>query len=363
MARSDRRHVVILAGGKGTRFWPEGRETRPKQVLALDGDDRRPLLRATVDRVAPICEGGAPWIVAPRSLAREIRRVVPDVPARRFLWEPEARNTTAAVAFAAAAVAREAGPQEIVVVVPADHHVEPAAAYRRALSAMAERARRTGRILTLGLRPTFPATGYGYLALGPKQAATAAGPVYAVDRYVEKPALAVAKRYVRGGRHLWNGGTFAFSPEAFLVALMRHEKASAMEFVGTVATRSPRALARAYRATPKTSVDYAVMEKERDLEVLAARLDWDDLGSWDAVTRHARADGAGNVMGRGSVAVDAKGNLVRALDGTTVALLGVDDLVVVRTKDALLVARRGCGEDVRRVVAALEKAGRKDLLA
>jgi mannose-1-phosphate guanylyltransferase/mannose-6-phosphate isomerase len=354
-------HVVILAGGKGTRFWPEGRESRPKQMLALDGDDPRPLVGLVAQRVAALCRDGSPWIVAPRSLEKALRAACPGVARARFLWEPAARNTAAAVAFAAAAIARE-DPGAAMVVVPADHHVAPAAAYRTALTTMGARAAESGRIVTLGLKPTFPATGYGYLHVGASRGTSRAGAFRAVRRYVEKPSLAVAKRFVKGGKHLWNAGTFAFRPEVFLDALARHEPAAGAAFRGYVRTGTARALARAYAMTPATSVDYAVMERERDLEALCARLSWDDLGSWDAVIRHAAPDRAGNRLPRGAVAVDATDNFARALDGTAIALLGVSDLVVVRTRDALLVAKRGRGEDVREVVARWRAAGREDLL-
>jgi mannose-1-phosphate guanylyltransferase/mannose-6-phosphate isomerase len=362
MKRQPHDHVAVLAGGKGTRFWPVGRASRPKQVLALDGDDPRSLVRSTYDRVAPLCDRGGPWIVASRTLGPSLRRLLPAAARARTLLEPEPKNTAAAVALAAHAVA-SVDPDASVAVVPSDHHVAPDGAYREALRALLGRARASGRILTLGLRPTFPATGYGYLEVGEARAETTAGPVHAVARYVEKPARPAANRFVRSGRHLWNLGTFAFTPKAFLDAFATHFPEGAQAFAPVLATKrfGPR-LAAAYRAVPSISVDYAVMEKCRDLEVLATSFDWDDLGSWDAVARHASADAQGNVLGAGHLAVDAVDCFVRADDGTAVALLGVSDLIVVRTKDALLVARRGRGEDVRKVYEAWKAKGREDLL-
>ncbi|HVG93787.1 MAG TPA: sugar phosphate nucleotidyltransferase, partial [Planctomycetota bacterium] len=205
--------------------------------------------------------------------------------------------------------------------------------------------------------------GHGDLEIGARRARTAAGPVHAVRRYVEKPARAAAQRYVRSRKFLWNLGTFAFRPRVFLAAMERHFAPGARAFARVFAgARGPRALASAYRACPSLSVDYAVMEACPDLEVVAADFAWDDLGSWDAVARQVAPDAAGNRMDRRHVAVDARGCFVRADDGTTVALLGVSDLIVVRTKDALLVARAGRGEEVRRVHDLLARAGREDLL-
>lgn len=363
MAKPHARHVGILAGGSGTRFWPVGRRSRPKQLLALDGDDPRPLLRATYDRVAPLCDRKGPYVVAAKALGPAIRRLLPRLPADRLILEPAPRNTAPAIAVLAHAIRSEHGDAPFAVV-PSDHHVAPDTRYRDALAAMIDRAGATGRPQTLGLPPAFPATGYGYLEVGPRVARTRPGPVHAVHRYVEKPPLAVAKRYVRGGRHLWNLGTFAFRPTAFLAEFRRllPEAADALAPVLSRARWRP-GLAPAFAACPSVSVDYGVMERARDVEVLRADFDWDDLGSWDAVARHARRDPRGNALGRADVVLDAKDCLVRTDDGTAVALIGVDDLLVVRTKDALLVARKGRGEDVRRIHDALRLAGRDDLLA
>jgi mannose-1-phosphate guanylyltransferase len=355
------RHVVVLAGGRGTRFWPVGRESRPKQMLPLDGDDPRPLLRATVDRVRPLCAGGSPWVVANRSIERDVRRLLPEVPRARLLFEPEGRNTAAAVGLAAHAVAA-AAPDASVAVVPSDHHAAPAARYRAALEACLDRAATTDAVVTVGIRPTRPATGYGWLALGRLVARTKAGPVHEVSRFVEKPTEARAKAFLRGGRHLWNAGVFVFRPAVFLAALDRRLPEAARRLAAAAERGlSPRALERAYDGMPSVSVDHGVMEHERAIEALAARLDWDDLGSWDAVARHARPDRDGSSLPAGAIAVGSRRCVVRG-DGPAVALLGVDDLVVVRTQDAVLVARRGSGERVREVVAALRAARREDLL-
>ncbi len=358
------RHVAILAGGKGTRFWPLGRESRPKQMLALDGDDPRPLLRATWDRVAPLADAQGPWVVASETLGREIRRILPEVAEKRLILEPAPKNTAAAIITVGAAIGWE-DDDATILVVPSDHHVAPLSAYRRALDAMLSRAASADTIVTLGLRPTRPATGYGYMRLGPKRGTTPAGPVHAVSRFVEKPDARRAARFVRDGRHLWNGGTFAFSWTTLFEEvgdLCREADEGVLALFGA-RRRWRRALKQVYARMPSISFDHAVMERSDCVETVAARLDWDDLGSFDAVLRHAKADAVGNVLPKGAVAVDSKGCLVRADDGAAVALLGVENLIVVRTKDALLVAKRGRGEDVRQVVERWKAAGREDLLA
>jgi mannose-1-phosphate guanylyltransferase/mannose-6-phosphate isomerase len=332
-------------------------------LLALDGDDPRTLLRATYDRVARLADGGVPWVIASRAVAAGVRATLPRAARRRIVLEPTGKNTAAAAVLAAAVVEEET-KDGVVVLVPADHHVAPLAAYRAALAAMLDRAAKAERILTLGLSPAFPATGYGYLEIGRRVDRSIAGPVHVVERFVEKPPLARAKRYLAGGRHLWNGGTFAFRPRVMFAAVARHahDVDAATRPVRGGSWR--RGLEKAYADVPSISIDYAVMEKAKGLvETVAARLDWDDLGSFDAVARHAARDADGNVLPEGAVAVDAKDCFARADDGTLVALLGVSGVTVVRTKDAVLVAAKGRGEDVRDVVERLRREGRRDLLA
>ncbi|MGE0192565.1 MAG: mannose-1-phosphate guanylyltransferase [Planctomycetota bacterium] len=355
--------VAVLAGGSGTRFWPAGRTARPKQCLALDGDDPRPLLALTLERVRPLLGAGeATCIVAPPGLRRVLAAAAPDHPASAWLAEPAPRNTAAAVALVAfTAAARD--PRTPVLVLPADQHVAPVALYRRALKAMITRARRSEAILTLGLVPTRPATGYGYLRRGEELAAPKGLALHVVERFVEKPDAAKAVRLVRDGNHLWNGGTFAFRAEVFLDALARHLPTVHEPLAAAFGRGVPsaRRLAGAWEQLPSISVDYGVMERAERVEVVSAPLTWDDLGSWDAVARGRRADADGNCLRGDVVAVDAKGCVVDA-EGGTVALLGVEDLIVVRTGDAVLVARRGRGEDVREIVARLKANARSDLL-
>lgn len=362
MARAPTR-IAILAGGSGTRFWPAGTQNKPKQLLALDGDDERPLLRATVDRLRPLSKH-PPYIVAPSKLKRALTKLLPELPDDAFLWEPQPRNTCAAVALAAHAVKAE-GHDGPLVVVPADQHVAPLKAYRDTLRAMADRARRFEGIVTLGLKPTHPATGYGYLERGVKMASTKAGPVHSVRRYIEKPSRPRAGRMLKRGGYLWNGGTFAFRPSVFLGALDQHQSDLAWPLARACQRFGTRGFAgslrRAYASIPSISVDYSVMEKARAVEVIASTLEWDDLGSWDAVARHRSADEDGNRL-KGDVTAHASKDCLVDVEKGHVALLGVKDLIVVRRGDTLLVARRGLGEKVRDVVERLKEEGRQDLL-
>ena len=236
---------------------------------------------------------------------------------------------------------------------------------RQALRAMAARAKQSTSIVTLGLEPTRPATGYGYLQLGEQTASRKVGAFHRVERYVEKPDGRQARELVRDGGHMWNAGTFAFRPETFLRELHVQMPEVATLLEGAFQKYGKRgfsaALKRAYDQLPTISVDFGVMEHARDVEVLVAALDWDDLGSWDAVARHRRPDERGN-RARGDVTLVGANNCVVDVEEGHVALLGVSDLIVVRTGDTVLVARRGRGEDVRQVVDELKRTGREDLV-
>lgn len=359
--------VGVLAGGSGTRFWPVGRVSRPKQLLALAPRDPRTLLEVTLDRLRPL--GDAACVIAPRSLRKPLHGLLPTHPAAGYLWEPVPRNTAAAVALAAFAAAAD-DPERPVLIVPADHQVSPLRAYHSALKAMVSQARRSDGIVTLGLQPDRPATGYGYLRLGAARPAVRTWKVFDVDRFIEKPKLPKARRMARDGKHLWNGGTFAFRAGVFLEALATHLPKVHAPLARAFARFTPgkpdarafvRALAAAYAKVPAISVDYGVMERADVVETVVADLSWDDLGSWDAVARHRTPDRAGNRTRGAVTAVDTSDCVVDAGEGH-VALLGVSDLIVVRTGDTVLVARKGQSEDVRKVVDALRREGRGDLV-
>jgi mannose-1-phosphate guanylyltransferase len=348
--------ALILAGGSGTRFWPLSRKSRPKQLLALEGE--RTLLRDTVERLAPLVPPESVWICTTRALADAVGRELPEVPPEQVLLEPEGRNTAPAIGWSVRSMPEEAR-RGVVAVLPADHRVGDPAAFREALARAAREVEAADRVMTLGVTPRWPETGYGYLELAPEEGSAGEPGLRRLRRFVEKPSLENAERFLRSGHHLWNAGIFLFRGTTFLdiLARLQPELARGLEEIAA----APERVGEIYPRLPADSVDYAVMEKLDGIYALPLDCGWSDLGSWSALDEVLPADAAGNT-GRGdTVAVDAAGNLLFS-DSGLIAVLGVRDLVVVRTGDAVLVMPKERAQDVRRIVAELGARGREDLL-
>jgi mannose-1-phosphate guanylyltransferase len=357
-------HAVILAGGSGTRFWPASRRDRPKQLLPLAGREGEPLIAATVRRLAPLVPPERVWIATGARIAEATAAALPGVPRAQILVEPVARNTAAPIGWAAATIARR-DPDAIVAVLPADHFIcdEP---HFRAVLGTALGAAQEGWLTTIGIVPTRPETGYGYIEVG---AGIAEG-VNAVARFVEKPGRAQAAEYVAGGKHLWNAGMFFFRARIMREAIAAHLPALAVGLdrldAAAAAGREAEELGQVFPTLPSISIDHGVMEKASRLAVVPGSFGWNDIGSWEVTWELAPHDDAGNALPTGSVAVDARGNLVKDLTSTPgkkrFALVGVQDLVLVETDDAVLVIPRERAQDVRAVVDALQERGEVERL-
>lgn len=342
----DRFHVVILAGGSGTRFWPLSRVKRPKQFLSLVGD--RSLLRAAWDRARGLAPASRIWVVAPRALASAVRGELPGLGRDRLVVEPSPKDTAPAIALACSIIARR-DPRAIAAILPSDQVIRDTAAFERAV-AVACRAARGGALVCLGVTPDRAATGFGYLKLGARPRPGVCCPVL---EFVEKPDATRARRFLRSGRYLWNGGMFVWRIERFLEEVAR---------VAPEVFRSTAAVAAgsqgAWRNAPKTSIDYAVMEKAARVAVVPLDAGWDDLGSWDAAARHASAATGGSGE---RVMIGSEGAVVFG-GQRVVAILDLPGVVVVDTRDALLVVPRASSEKMKSVVEAIRAAGRADLL-
>jgi mannose-1-phosphate guanylyltransferase len=350
-------HAVILAGGAGQRFWPRSRRRHPKPLLRVLGSET--LLAATLRRARRFAAPGCVWVVCGREHARAVRRES-GLPAGRVLVEPHARNTAMAVGWAAERIAAEF-PGAVLAMLPADHWIPDAGAFARAIRVAARAAARADVLVTLGVRPTRPEPGYGYIQLGPA-VGKAHKRLHRVARFVEKPDVGRARRYLRRGGYLWNAGVFVWSAAVIREEIQTHAP-ELHRALGPIRAR-PRgagaraALERAYRRAPSRPIDVAVLERSRRVWTLPADFRWSDVGTWGSL---AEVLGVGpetsRVLGGRALLEDAPANLVWG-DGRLIALLGVRGLAVIDTPDALLVASLERSGDVRRLVGRL--ATRRD---
>jgi mannose-1-phosphate guanylyltransferase len=353
MSKPDIR-AVVLAGGSGTRFWPLGREGRPKQFLPITGRD--PMLVRTVRRLRPLVPEKKVLVVADAARTRAARRLLPRLPRRAFLVEPAARNTAPALMLATARVWLE-NPEAVVAVLPADHLVRDEARFRRLLAAGAEAAAREPVLVTFGIPPTHPATGYGYIRHDRRKGRTTAGaPFYPVLAFKEKPGPALAMRYLAAGDYAWNSGMFLWRAGVFAAKLEAFAPELVPAWRGLVAalrSGSAARVAAAFARVPALSIDYALMEKAGGVLVADGDFGWSDVGAWSTLLEVWPRDRAGNAARGETLAIDASGCLVWN-PGRLTVLVGVRDLVVVEAGDALLVCPAPLDQRVREVVAALK---------
>ncbi|MDP9422842.1 MAG: sugar phosphate nucleotidyltransferase [Pseudomonadota bacterium] len=339
---------VILSGGSGTRLWPLSTAERPKQFLPLAGD--KSLFHSTLERVSDRETYYPPVVVANISHRDLCLEELAGSSGGRLILEPCARNTAAAIVMAAEVVREAYGPEQVMLVMPSDHVIGNASSFHAAV-AQGLAASAAGRLVTFGVTPTGPETGYGYLEAGP--AIESAPGAFEVERFTEKPVLAKAKEMVATGRHYWNGGIFMFRAGDFLEEARRHAP--------DIHETSVRAVARAERMgesiipqlselepCPNVSVDYAVMERSDRVAMVPLDADWSDVGSWDAL-----AEVAPQVSGEAGATTINSNNCYVRTDGIKVALLGVDDLIVVASSEHVLVMRKGCSQDIRQLVARI----------
>lgn len=358
--------AVIMAGGKGERFWPLSRLAMPKQFLRLIGD--RSLLQQTVDRLEGIVQPESVFVVTSSEYAETVRTHLPDLPPENVLREPVGRNTAPCIGLASSYLARRGyEPDTVMLVLPADHCVGDVGRYRDALLAAVQvAAERRMALVTLGLQPDRPETGYGYIHCGRLEGNVGGIPFRRVHRFVEKPTLERAREFLADGEYLWNSGMFAWQ-----LSTIQGQMASALpdmqrglsEIEAAIGTPDEvQVIQEVYPRLPSISVDYGVMEKADEILVVSSEFGWDDVGSWPALERLLPQDKSGIAYLGAVAAIDSHDCILHAPDGKVVAILGVSDLVIVDTPDALLVCDKRRSQDVRLLTQRLRELGRTEYL-
>jgi mannose-1-phosphate guanylyltransferase len=344
-------YALILAGGSGERFWPLSRKARPKQLLSLFSDET--LLEQTLDRLNGLVPRENVLVLTNREQEKAVRKLTPNLPKENIVAEPAKRDTAAAIALGVGWVAMR-DRFATMAVLPADHLIQDKAAFHQTLKTAAAAAEKTGELVTIGIKPTWACPGFGYIEMGEKIRDVYPGPaVHEVLRFREKPNQELAATFLRQGNFRWNAGMFIWSVPAIISALSRHT-APLAEFIEQMhlASDFQQFLDDKFPHLPKISIDYAVMEKAERVLVVEAAFDWDDVGSWSAVAKylHAAGDNASNTQ---TTLVDATNNIVFSEGKRHVALMGVRDLIVVQTDDAVLVCNLHEAEKIKNLVAQI----------
>ena len=350
---------VIMAGGGGTRFWPLSRQAMPKQMLNLSGKDR--MINETIDRLDGVIEKSDMFIVTNEKQAGKMLECVDGRIAKdHILAEPSARNTAACIGYAAMEIVKKYG-DGIMCIFPSDHFVKKEAAFKEILGEAIKAAEEQDKLITIGIAPTFPSTGYGYIKFDKKEDAIARK----VEEFKEKPDEETAKAYVASGEYAWNSGMFIWRASTILrafdqllpdVAACLHEIGDAM---GTDVEKET--IARVYPNIPSISIDYGIMEKSSDVLVISAEFGWNDVGSWDNLGVLYDADASGNVIAANHIGIDTTNSIVYGKK-RLITTIGIDNLIVVETDDAILVCDKNRAQDVKKIVDELKKRGETDFL-
>jgi mannose-1-phosphate guanylyltransferase len=356
---ANHHYGLIMAGGRGTRFWPRSRKRNAKQVLRFFGD--RTLIQQTLDRLRGVVPPENVWVITNEFLQKEIWKQLPEIPHGQIVAEPVQRNTAPCIALAAHILA-EIDPYAVIGVFPADHVILKEERFRTFVKS-AFRAAEQGGVVVLGIQPRWPETGYGYIEF-PKNVTAGGVDPLPVASFREKPDLRMAKKFVKRGNFFWNAGMFFWRASTVLDLIRHHQPKTATLLAGLPSFRSRGFMAKlraAYPLCDNVSVDYALIEKAKEISGIAVDdIGWNDVGSWEAVYELAEKDADRNACRGELLSQNSHGNYVDA--DKTVALLGIDDLIVVDTPDALLIANRGKGQDVSKLVKTLEAQKRDELL-
>jgi len=349
---------LIMAGGKGERFWPKSRQRLPKQFLNLLGD--RSMLQLTVSRLEKLVPLTDIHIVTGEEYAVLVKEQLPELPEQNIILEPIGKNTAPCIGLAATIINHRYGPDAVMIVVPSDHMVNDEERYLRLLQAGVQAAQEAGDpLLTIGISPTGPETAYGYIRIGQLQTQIDQEEVYMVDQFVEKPDVKTAEQYIQSGDYYWNSGMFIFKAAAILDNMGLHlpELKAALDCIKQVLDTDliTKVLDREYRAMQSISIDYGVMEKAERVMVMLGEFGWDDVGSWTSMERINQASESQNIIHGNVVSLDNRGCIVEAgSNQRLIAIMGAEDLIVVDTEDATLICPKNRAQDVKKILENLK---------
>lgn len=351
-------HAVIMAGGSGTRFWPRSTREHPKQFLTLFGD--RTMLQTTVDRIAPLVPPERIWVITNDRYVSLVRQQLPEVPQNNIVGEAVAKNTGPCVALAAALI-HEQDPEGTMAVLPADHLISQTDSFLSILKTADTKAREGHHLVTIGIQPDRPETGYGYIEFDKDSSESYRGPaIKKVTQFREKPDQQTARQFIESGNFLWNSGMFVWSAGTILREFSRHLpdiKQQVDKLRPAIGGDNQKGAVDAfYHACPSISIDYGIMEPSDDVFVVPGSFGWNDVGSWKAVYELRDKDRDGNVIQTDTAELaDATGNLIQSDSGKMIALVGVENLAIVETRDAILVCNLDEAQGVKQIVNQLKE--------
>ncbi len=350
-------HVVLMAGGVGSRFWPRSRQKNPKQLLNLVGD--KSMIRQTYERIKDLTSDDKILVITNQDLKNPIGEHLPELPEKNIIAEPFGKNTAPCIGLAAAIVRKRASMDEPMVVLPADHLIKETDTFQQIIKTAALHARQSDHLVTIGITPTYPETGYGYIQRGEPLTVIDNRTIYKVKTFAEKPNLETAKLFLQSGDFLWNSGMFIWKTSTILREFEEHQPEMAEGFeriYQAVDTPSmDEVILDVYMRVKSISIDYAIMEQARHVSIIEADFTWSDLGSWEAAYAISPKDDRANaITAQKSVVIDSQNNLIYA-PGKLVALVDVENLAVVETDDAILICRKDSSQRVKEVVDHLKK--------
>ena len=355
-------YAVIMAGGRGTRFWPLSREKKPKHLLNIT--DEKTIIQKTVERIRPLIPETNIYVITGANHCEEVKYQCSNIPEENIIAEPVGRNTAPCIGLAAVKI-KKMDPHAVMVVLPADHLITNEDLFLNTLTTAGEMAQKGNYLITIGIKPTGPETGYGYIEEGEPVSSIGGNDIYKVKSFREKPDITQAEKFIKDGKFFWNSGTFIWTVSTILDAiknLLPDLYEGLLKIESSLDTENEEdVLRRVYEDIKPVSIDYGVMEKADGALLVKGTFGWSDIGSWDALYDVLSKDEKGNSLRGPVITIDSSNSLIYS-PHKLVTLVGVENLIVVETEDSLLICNRGCSQDVKKVVDMLEEKEMKEYL-